>query len=66
MQKRVMIVAGEASSEMFGALLAKQLKAIEPEVALYGMGGVRMEREGVKIITMPFQQCILSSSDGIF
>ena len=51
MQKRVMIVAGEASSEMFGALLAKQLKAIEPEVALYGMGGVRMEREGVKIIT---------------
>lgn len=51
MQKRVMIVAGEASSEMYGALLAKQLKAIAPDAALYGMGGVRMKREGVNIIT---------------
>jgi lipid-A-disaccharide synthase len=51
MQKSVMIVTGEASSEMFGSLLSQQLKALAPEVYLYGMGGVRMEREGVQIIT---------------
>lgn len=42
-----MIVAGEASGEMYGARLAAELRALSPGVRLFGMGGDGMRREGV-------------------
>lgn len=37
-----MIVAGEASGDMHGARLAREIMAIEPTARLFGMGGSRM------------------------
>ncbi|MBJ6725958.1 lipid-A-disaccharide synthase [Geomesophilobacter sediminis] len=42
-----MIVAGEASGEMYGARIAAGLRALLPDVELFGMGGDCMRREGV-------------------
>jgi len=45
-----MIVAGEASGDLYGATLATELHALAPEVRLLGMGGDRMRAAGVETL----------------
>ena len=45
-----MIVAGETSGELYGALLASSLKKMSPGVKIIGIGGERMREAGVKLI----------------
>ena len=47
----VVIVAGESSGELYGALLAEELKQIRPNVHIMGVGGTRMREAGVEIIS---------------
>jgi lipid-A-disaccharide synthase len=47
---KIMIAAGEASGDMHGANIANALKALEPGVALFGMGGQGMRAAGVDIV----------------
>lgn len=49
--KTVLIVAGESSGELYGALLAKELKRIWPDMQVVGMGGERMKTAGVQILS---------------
>jgi len=44
-----MIIAGEASGDLHGASLIKQLKAIDPALFLCGIGGDKMIAEGMTI-----------------
>lgn len=50
MSKKVMICAGETSGELYGALLSRQLKRNWPDIKIFGIGGSRMENEGVSLI----------------
>lgn len=50
MAKRVLIVAGEASGDLYGASLARELRAIHPPLHIFGMGGDRMRGEGVDLL----------------
>lgn len=59
MLERIMIVSGESSGELYGALLAKALKARNPEITIIGVGGDRMQTAGVNLISR------ISSSFGI-
>lgn len=59
MLKGVMIVSGESSGELYGALLAKTLKDRNPEITIIGVGGDRMQAAGVNLIST------ISSSFGI-
>jgi lipid-A-disaccharide synthase len=45
-----MICAGETSGELYGALLSRELKKSWPEIQIFGIGGNRMESEGVTLI----------------
>jgi lipid-A-disaccharide synthase len=45
-----MISAGEASGELYGALLSREVKKIWPDTQIFGIGGSHMEREGVALI----------------
>ncbi len=49
--KTVMIVAGESSGELYGALLAKALRAAWPGTRLVGIGGDRMRAAGVELLS---------------
>lgn len=51
MSKTIWILAGEASGDIYGADLAKALKAQNPNVTIKGMGGEKMRDAGVEIIT---------------
>jgi len=47
---RLLLVAGEASGDLHGGLLARALRERMPTVELYGLGGSEMERAGVRLI----------------
>jgi lipid-A-disaccharide synthase len=47
----IMIVSGESSGELYGSLLAKALKSKWANVRIIGIGGKRMEEEGVELIS---------------
>lgn len=49
--QRVMIIAGESSGEMYGALLANVLRAEWPGIDICGIGGVKMETAGVRLLS---------------
>lgn len=46
-----MIVAGESSGELYGALLADALRQKRPGINLIGIGGERMKEAGVSLIS---------------
>ncbi len=50
MNKKIFIVAGEASGDLHGADLTRALCSLDPEVTLVGMGGERMREAGVHLL----------------
>ena len=46
----VMIIAGESSGELYGALLARELKKKWPDLQIIGIGGAKMQETGVRLI----------------
>ena len=47
---KVMIVAGEASGDLHGALLVREMLAVNPSLHFFGIGGNRMQEAGVKLL----------------
>lgn len=48
--REVLILAGEASGDLHGAVLADRLHALRPDLRLVGTGGARMREAGVAMI----------------
>ena len=48
--KTIMIVAGEASGDMHGANLVREMLKIDPALNFYGIGGKKLREEGVKLL----------------
>jgi lipid-A-disaccharide synthase len=46
-----MIVTGESSGELYGALLAGEIKALWPDARVLGVGGERMRQAGVEVFS---------------
>jgi lipid-A-disaccharide synthase len=46
-----MIVTGEASGDLHGAHVVREIKKILPNVNCYGVGGTKMQQQGVEIHT---------------
>ena len=49
MMQRVMIIAGEASGDMHGAGVVRELKRHNPSMEIFGIGGDAMAREGMTL-----------------
>lgn len=50
MVKRVMFIAGEASGELHGAGVVRELKRLRPGIKIFGVGGDNMKREGMELV----------------
>jgi len=48
--REILILAGEASGDLHGAILAERLRALRPNVPITGTGGVRMRTAGVEML----------------
>lgn len=46
-EKRVLIVAGEASGDQYGAELLREVKALSPDTLFFGVGGSKMREAGL-------------------
>lgn len=49
MSERVIVVTGEASGEIYGSLLASEIKRLAPAITLTGVGGEAMMKAGVEV-----------------
>ena len=49
MTHRFLIVAGEASADMYGAEVVRCLRRKFPDAQFYGLGGPRMRNAGVEL-----------------
>lgn len=48
--KTIMIIAGEASGDMHGASLVREMLKINPALNFYGIGGNKLREEGVELL----------------
>lgn len=48
--KNVLIIAGEASGDLHGASLIRELKKIDGSLKIFGVGGNKMLAEGMELI----------------
>ena len=48
--EKILIVTGEASGDLHGALLIKELKKLIPDLKIFGIGGEKLKEEGVELI----------------
>jgi lipid-A-disaccharide synthase len=51
MPDTVMIVTGETSGELYGALLTNALRKSRPDIRVIGIGGERMKEAGVELVS---------------
>ena len=49
-KKNILVLAGEASGDLHGAALIKAMKAIDPSLSFYGIGGDEMKSEGMQLL----------------
>jgi lipid-A-disaccharide synthase len=60
---KIMIVAGEASGDLHGANLAREILALDPDCRLFGMGGSLMKQAGVELIYDPTNVSVMGFSE---
>jgi lipid-A-disaccharide synthase len=48
--KKILIIAGEASGDLHGSGLVRELKKVDSNLEIFGIGGDKMKREGVELI----------------
>ena len=48
--KNLMIIAGEVSGDLIGAALIKELRKLSPEIRIFGIGGDKMNLQGMNLI----------------
>lgn len=50
MARRVMVIAGEASGDLHGAGVVRELKRLDPACEIYGIGGDKMQAAGMELV----------------
>ena len=64
--KTIMIIAGEASGDMHGANLVREMLKINPELSFYGIGGKKLREEGVQIIADASDMAVVGLTEVVF
>lgn len=62
---RIMMVAGEASGDLHGSFLAKEILRQNPKVRMFGMGGRLMNEAGVDVLFDLTRQSVIGFTEAI-
>jgi len=62
-RRTVLIVAGEASGDLHGARLVREMKAIDPSLSFCGVGGRNLEAEGVRLIARSSEMAVVGLTE---
>lgn len=63
MTRRVLVVAGEISGDMHAAALVRELRARDPGLEFFGIGGDRLQAEGVALLHHVREMAVLGLSE---
>jgi len=63
--KTIMIVAGEASGDMHGASLVREMLRIDPFLSFYGIGGNKMQEAGVQLLVNASETAVVGLTEVI-
>jgi len=63
MNKKIFLVAGEPSGDLHASRLAKEIKKIDPEITLAGIGGAKMAAEEVRLFYRTDELAIIGVLD---
>jgi lipid-A-disaccharide synthase len=61
--KTVMIIAGEASGDMHGASLVREMLKIDPHINFYGIGGNKLQDAGVKLMVNASEMAVVGLTE---
>ena len=61
-----MIVAGEASGDLHGGNLVREMQRIDPDLSFYGVGGERMKAAGVKLLADAADMAVVGLTEVVF
>jgi len=61
--RKVLIVAGESSGDLYGAKVAESMTSLSPQVKCYGIGGKEMERRGVKLLFSSSELAVVGATE---
>jgi len=56
-------VAGEASGDLHGAHLVREMKAADPSLAFCGVGGQNLEAEGVRLVARSSEMAVVGRTE---
>jgi lipid-A-disaccharide synthase len=62
-RKKVVIVAGETSGDLYGAKLAEAMAALSPQVEFYGIGGSEMEKGEVNLLFSSSELAVVGATE---
>jgi len=63
--RKIMIIAGEASGDLHGSNLVRAMHEIDPAIRFYGIGGVRMEEAGVNLVARSSDMAVVGLTEVI-
>ena len=63
MSKNIFLVAGEPSGDLHASNLAREIKKIDPEISLSGLGGANMASAGVSLFYRTDELAIIGLFD---
>jgi lipid-A-disaccharide synthase len=61
-----MIVAGEASGDLHGGNLVREMRRIDPDLSFYGVGGKRMQAAGVELLADAADMAVVGLTEVAF
>jgi lipid-A-disaccharide synthase len=64
-KKTIMIIAGEASGDMHGASLVREMIKINPALNFYGIGGNKLREEGVELLANASDMAVVGLTEVI-
>ena len=63
-KKRVLIIAGEASGDLYGGNLVKAIRTVDPSIYFVGMGGSHMREAGVRLLRHAEEMAVVGLPGG--
>ncbi len=63
--KTIMIIAGEASGDMHGASLVREMLNINPALRFYGIGGKKLREEGVELLADASEMAVVGLTEAV-
>jgi lipid-A-disaccharide synthase len=64
-KQTIMIIAGEASGDMHGASLVREMLEIDPSLKFYGIGGNKMQDAGVNLLVNASETAVVGLTEVI-